>query len=112
MEECGPFDDDDETTSLVKSVGGGLEFVRTTLTDYIWETRIEDLVNVAEMNVASVNFKTLYPGEPYIRMDLELSRKKLGERWMKWQATKVRGCVKHGDMQLTDVTDRSRVLHA
>ncbi|KAM5539150.1 hypothetical protein V8D89_007180 [Ganoderma adspersum] len=51
MEECGPFDNNEDTMSL---------------------TRIEDLVNVAEMNAASVNFKTLCPGAC----------------WMNWQVTK------------------------
>ena len=89
VEDEGKFDYEDENTrTLLYSLGGRQEFVKTTEVEYIWETRLEAVIDVAELDVKAAGFTTLWPGQPFIRTDLELSRKDTNGSWV-WFATKV-----------------------
>ncbi|KAI1784744.1 hypothetical protein LXA43DRAFT_1101049 [Ganoderma leucocontextum] len=53
--ELGHFDGEDEGTANRRaSLGGKQEFVRTKTFAYVWETRVEDVVEVAKMDTASL----------------------------------------------------------
>ncbi|KAI1788542.1 hypothetical protein LXA43DRAFT_1063523 [Ganoderma leucocontextum] len=102
--EAGPFNFQGKATAkLLSSVGGKQEYVKTMKTiAYVWETRIEDVVDVAKLSTASATFKTLYPGQPYTRTDLEVRQRQWGTVFM-WYAAKAPDVVCKANCRLRGV---------
>ncbi|KAI1781790.1 hypothetical protein LXA43DRAFT_1105320 [Ganoderma leucocontextum] len=88
INDAGPLDRMQlGTKRTLRSLGGVQEFLLTTAYEYVWETRIEAVVNVAKLDPSKANFPTLFPGQPFTRVDLELYQVQLGMRWG-WNATR------------------------
>ena len=73
---------DPATATLLHCLGGRDEYVRTKAHTYVWETRIEDLVNVSCLGLRKAAFRPLYPGQPYTRRDLRLETRQVGSTFV------------------------------